>query len=339
MLVPFLLVVPIFLSSLRLPLKLSSSISVWLLVIPSLAEIEQQTSYTSVKDAGSVSSRHSKLSRFSEAVTDFEIELSSVSRHSEAAAINQQTSYTSGKDAGSVSSRRSKLSVCSQFSEAGPEIEQQLTEDSGSVYSRHSKASVSSRRSHVPGIEEKASYTSLTSEQELEYHRQFTAGSSQVSPLPSPQTTLPPRPTFRPLTPTSPSARIAKRTSPRFTGNSASAGAFPRGPPRPEDFGKKPPASSPNARSFRPLTPTQKRSPREVPPQRVESRDDNSMRSDLSRSGSVANQALASIMARIEECKFNLISSDDPEYQAQQAALLEKLGTAAVAMRRLEESV
>jgi uncharacterized Zn finger protein (UPF0148 family) len=317
------------------------------------AAIKQQTSYTPRSYAESVSSRRSKLSVYtqpSEAGPEIEQELSLNSRHSEAAAIKQQTSYTPRSDAGSVSSRRSKLSVYTQPSEAGPEIEQQLSEDSGSFYSRQSKVSVSSRRSRTPVIEEQTSYTSLTSEQELEYARQFNAGSCRVSPLPSPQsspqTTLPPRPSFRPLTPTSPPARMPRRTSPRFTGTSPSAGTFPRGPPRPEDFGKKSPAaSSPSVRSFRPLTPPQKRalppfpgsSPREV---RYHRRDDSSARSHVSRrSGSVASQALESIMKRIEECKFNIISSDDPEYQAHQAALLEKLGTAAVAMKRLEESV
>ena len=317
------------------------------------AAIQQQTSYTPRSDEGSVSSRHSKLSVYtppSEAGPEIEQQLSLNSRHSEAAAIQQQTSYTLRRDEGSVSSHRSKLSVYTQPSEAGPEIEQQLSEDPGSVYSHQSKVSVSSRRSRTPVIEEETSYTSLTSEQELEYARQFNAGSCRVSPLPSPQpspqTTLPPRRSFRPLTPTSPPARTPRRTSPRFTGTPPSAGTLPRGPPRPEDFGKKSPAaSSPCVRSFRPLTPPQRRtlppfpgsSPREV---RYHRRDDSSVKSDLSRrSGSVASQALESIMKRIEECKFNIISSDDPEYQAHQAALLEKLGTAAVAMKRLEESV
>ncbi len=57
-------------------------------------EILQRASYTSRKDAGSISIRRSKLSPFSETAPEIEKQLSLNSRHSEEAAIKQQTSYT-----------------------------------------------------------------------------------------------------------------------------------------------------------------------------------------------------------------------------------------------------
>ena len=58
----------------------------------------------------------------------------------------------------------------------------------------------------------------------------------------------------------------------------------------------------------------------------------------MSNADSIASEALETIMKRIDDCKRNLIVSDDPEYQASQAALLVKLSAAAVAMRQLEEA-
>ena len=61
-----------------------------------------------------------------------------------------------------------------------------------------------------------------------------------------------------------------------------------------------------------------------------------------SRAESVASDALDAIHSRIEECKASLVSRDadgahDIAKQVEMAGLIEKLASAAVAVRKLEE--
>ena len=179
-------------------------------------------------------------------------------------------------------------------------------------------------------------------------------------PSPSSNKLLPPRPGHtkeRPLTAVW-DGHAPRKASQSMGSSSQSVGGFPvrrRGPPRPEERG---PRKSPtNTRSVSTsLDP--RRSPTNTrslsPSQRLSKtknsgsislsgvRDDVSIMSEgqHSRADTVASEALDAILSRIGECKAALIAgtqSGDVAKQTEMASLIEKLASAAVAVKKLEE--
>jgi uncharacterized Zn finger protein (UPF0148 family) len=133
----------------------------------------------------------------------------------------------------------------------------------------------------------------------------------------------PPRPVSKVSTPppTPPSRKRTMAKSPRAK----------RSPPKPE--GKSPPPRPvPGSVSGRRQSPRAFNSHHS--PNGFEMNDDDSAGS---RMESVANSALDAILNRIEDCKTNLNESSDPEFIMTQLAMIEKLSTAAMAVRKLEE--
>jgi hypothetical protein len=145
---------------------------------------------------------------------------------------------------------------------------------------------------------------------------------------------LPPRPGSRERPP------IA-RASPR---NSAHKRSSRRGPPRPEEG-----TSGGGRRTTRSVPPQDARRQRSA--NRGDSlshsldhvRDDVSLMSDggISKAETVAAEALDTILTRIQDCKAVLATTPQTEAdfakQLEMAGMIEKLASAAVAMRKLEE--
>ena len=152
---------------------------------------------------------------------------------------------------------------------------------------------------------------------------------------------LPPRPRSRQGPPIPGGGKTQPRSASSSTTTTTTMSGSKRLPPRPEDGTA---GSVSSSRGRPPMSP--KRGMQHVHHQPVYHgfRDDVSVMSDgaQSRAESVASDALDAILSRIEECKASLVSpgaagAQDIAKQVEMAGLIEKLASAAVAVRKLEE--